>query len=152
MVQSFCSGDFLTAEVFGKETKLQVFSIGENCFDENGDYKEDGFAFTQEEVDCLNWLLENVRVEDYREEITVYCNERYENIGGERITAEELEKEVEITTIIVKIGGITQSGDGSCIYPEISFLGECGCDPEHGICIGFRDKKFLGIDVQGWTL
>lgn len=23
---------------------------------------------------------------------------------------------------------------------------------EHGICIGFRDKKFLGIESQDWTL
>ncbi len=30
--------------------------------------------------------------------------------------------------------------------------GDCECDPEHGICIGFRDKKFLGIDAQDWTL
>ncbi|MDE6927016.1 MAG: hypothetical protein K2O97_10660 [Acetatifactor sp.] len=26
------------------------------------------------------------------------------------------------------------------------------CDEEHGICIGFRDKKFLGIESQDWTL
>lgn len=152
MVQSFRSGGFLTVEIFGRETQLQVFSTGDNQFDENGDYKEEGFAFTQEEVDCLNWFPENVRIEDYREEITAYCNEGYEMIGGEKITADGLENEVEITAIAVNISEIVQSGDGSCIYPEISFLGECGCDPEHGICIGFRDRKFLGVDVQGWTL
>ena len=37
------------------------------------------------------------------------------------------------------------------VYPEISFYGECKCD-EEGIFIGFRDKKFLGVDTQDWTL
>ena len=44
---------------------------------------------------------------------------------------------------------IWQSKDGY-VYPEISFYGDCKCDEEHGICIGFRDKKFLGINHQDW--
>lgn len=34
----------------------------------------------------------------------------------------------------------------------ISFCGNCGCGPEQGICVGFRDKRFLGIHRQDWTL
>ena len=53
--------------------------------------------------------------------------------------------------IAINISEITQSVYGD-VYPEISFYGDCECDPEHGICIGFQDKKFLGIASQDWTL
>lgn len=75
------SSDTITVNIFGKERKIEVFSTGDNRFDEEGDYKEDGF-----------------------------------------------------------------------VYPEISYCGECKCDPEHGICIGFRDNEFLGIESMDWTL
>ena len=67
------------------------------------------------------------------------------------ITEDDLEKEVFIDTIAINICEVSESNDG-WLYPEISFCGECNCDPEHGICIGFRDKKFLGIESWDWTL
>ena len=88
---------------------------------------------------------------DYKKEITAYCNERYEMIGGTQITEADLEQEICIGAIAINISEITQSIDGY-VYPEISFCGDCACDPEHGICIGFRDQKFLGIAAQDWTL
>ena len=106
------NGDYIAINLFGKEKNVEVFSTGDNQYDENGDPKADGFALSEEEIDCLNWFIENVKIEDYREAITEYCNEVY----------------------------------------EIAFYGGCECDPEHGICIGFRDKKFLGIDAQDWIL
>jgi len=93
-----------------------------------------------------------VDLSDYRREITAYCNKMYEAIGDTVIMESDLEQEIQITGIAVNISEITQSGDGSLVYPEISFMGECKCEPEHGICIGFRDQKFLGIHAQDWTL
>ena len=33
-----------------------------------------------------------------------------------------------------------------------TIYGNCKCDSEHGICISFRDRKFLGIESQDRTL
>lgn len=143
--------DLITMNLFGKEKEVEVFSTGDNKFDEEGDYKEDGFALNEEEIACLNWFLSNVDIADYKKEITEYCNEQYSMIGGTQITENDLENEIDIYAIAINISEITQSLDGF-VYPEISFYGDCECEPEHGICIGFRDKKFLGIDCQDWTL
>ena len=129
--------------------RVEVFSTVDNQFDENGDYKEDGFALDDKELECLDWFIKNVNIADYKKEILKYCNDQYDSIGGMKITEAELENEVDITAIAINISEITQSIDED-VYPEISFYGEC--DPEHGICIGFRDKKFLGIESQDWTL
>ena len=51
-----------------------------------------------------------------------------------------------------KIGGEILKNSGFQYWKEIYYHGECNCDVEHGICIAFRDKKFLGIDSQDWTL
>lgn len=152
MLHDWKDQDSVMVRIFGEEKTLEIIATGDNQFDETGNYKERGFELTPEERNCLDWFLENVDIEDYRREITAYCNEVYEAIGGGTFAEEDLERGVGITGIAVNISEITQSGDGSLIYPEISFLGECECDPEHGICIGFRDKKFLGINAQGWTL
>lgn len=151
MIQALNSGDTITISLFGRDKEVEVFSTGENRFDESGNYKEDGFALSEEEIACLNWFVENVDISDYKKEIIAYCNEQYENIGGDSITEDDLEEEITIFAIAVNIGGITQSIRGM-VYPEISFFGDCMCDEEHGICIGFRDKKFLGIYSQDWTL
>lgn len=151
MIQHLNNDDSITVKLFGEEESVQVFSTGDNQFDENGDYKPDGFAFSEEELACLNWFVENIEIADYQKEITAYCNAQYAVIGDTQITEEDLENEVTISSIAINICEITQSKDG-VIYPEISFFGDCACDPEQGICIGFRDKKFLGIESQDWTL
>ena len=71
-------------------------------------------------------------------------------MGDEPISESDVENEITIFAIAINISEIPQSRDGYA-YPEISFFENCKCDPE-GICIGFRDKKFLGIDTQDWTL
>lgn len=151
MIQALNNSDTITISLFGRETKVEVFSTGENRFDENGNYKEDGFALSEEEIACLNWFVENVDISDYKKEIVAYCNERYEMFSENSVTEADLEEEITIFAIAINIGGITQSKNGF-VYPEISFFGDCQCDEEHGICIGFRDKKFLGIESQDWTL
>ncbi len=145
------SGDLITIDLFGKKEEVEVFSAGDNQFDENGDFKDDGFALNDEELECLNWFIQNIKIEDYKQVILQYCNEQYEAIGGKQIEEADLEDEIGIFAIAINISEITQSKDGF-VYPEISFYGDCECDPEHGICIGFRDKKFLGIHAQDWTL
>lgn len=150
-IEKLNSGDFIKIDLFGKEKKVEVFSAGDNRFDENGNYKKDGFALNDEEMACLNWFIANVNIADYKKEITEYCNERYDMISDTQITEADLENEVDIFAIAINISTITQSKDGF-VYPEISFYGDCECDLEQGICIGFRDKKFLGIHGQYWTL
>ncbi len=151
MFEHLNSGDTITITLFGKEEDIEVFSAGDNQYDEDGDFKEEGFALNEEELACLNWFIENIKIDDYKKEITAYCNECYEAIGDKQITEDDLEQEVGIFAIAINISEITQSVYGD-VYPEISFYGDCECDPEHGICIGFRDKKFLGIASQDWTL
>ena len=138
------SGDFITINLFGKDKEVKVFSTGDNQFDETGNYKDDGFALNNEEIACLNWFISNVNIADYKKEITEYCNEQYSMIGDTHITENDLENEIDIFAIAINISETTQSLNGF-VYPEISFYGSCNCDDEHGICIGFRDKKFLGI-------
>lgn len=142
MFEHLNSGDTITITLFGKEEDIEVFSAGDNQYDEDGDFKEEGFALNEEELACLNWFIENIKIDDYKKEITAYCNECYEAIGDKQITEDDLEQEVGIFAIAINISEITQSIYGD-VYPEISFYGDCECDPEHGICIGFRDKKFL---------
>lgn len=151
LITSLNDNDEITINLFGKEESVTVFSTGDNRYDEDGDDKEDGFPLNNEELECLNWFIANIDICDYKKEITEYCNERYAMIGDKQITEADLEDEVSIYAIAINIGGVVQSYDGF-VYPEISFYGDCECDPEHGICIGFRDKKYLGIESQDWTL
>lgn len=151
LITSLNDNDEITINLFGKEESVMVFSTGDNRYDEDGDDKEDGFPLSNEELECLNWFIANIDICDYKKEITEYCNERYAMIGDKQITEADLEDEVSIYAIAINIGGVVQSYDGF-VYPEISFYGDCECDPEHGICIGFRDKKYLGIESQDWTL
>ncbi len=151
LITSLNDNDEITINLFGKEESVMVFSTGDNRYDEDGDDKEDGFPLNNEELECLNWFIANIDICDYKKEITEYCNKRYAMIGDKQITEADLEDEVSIYAIAINIGGVVQSYDGF-VYPEISFYGDCECDPEHGICIGFRDKKYLGIHSQDWTL
>ena len=151
LITSLNDNDEITINLFGKEESVMVFSTGDNRYDEDGDDKEDGFPLNNEELECLNWFIANIDICDYKKEITEYCNERYYMIGGKQITEADLEDEISIYAIAINIGGVVQSYNGF-VYPEISFYGDCECDPEHGICIGFRDKKYLGIHSQDWTL
>lgn len=150
-IEKLNNEDLIIINLFGKEKEVAVFSTGDNRFDEGGHSKDKGFALSDEEIACLNWFVENVRIEDYKQAIAQYCNEQYEIFSDKEIKESDVEDEIEIFAIAINIGRITQSRDGF-VYPEISFFGDCECDEEHGICIGFRDKKFLGVNGQDWTL
>lgn len=150
-IEKLNNEDYIVINLFGKEKEVEVFSTGDNRYDKNGRPKADEFALSEEEISCLNWLIGNIKIEDYSHAITEYCNEQYNAVGGEPIADSDVKNEVDIFAIAINISKITQSMNGF-VYPEISFYGHCECDPEHGICIGFRDKKFLGIKSQDWTL
>lgn len=152
MIKKLKNEDIITINLFGKEEEVKVFSTGDNQFDEEGEYKPDGFDLSEEEIEYLNWFVENVNINDYKKEIAEYCNELYEIIGGKKITEDNLEDEVSISAIAINISEDIQSDDETIVYPEIAFYGDCECDIEHGICIGFRDKKFVGVGPQDWVL
>lgn len=147
MIQKLNNNDTITISLFGEETEVNVFST-----DLQYEFGDPNGALSKEAIDCLNWLIENVDLADYKKEILAWCNEQYEMVGEEPITEEDLEEEIFISDIVINITNIPQSEDGTLVYPEISFFGDCECEPEHGICIGFRDKKFLGVDFQNWTI
>lgn len=140
MIEKLNNSDHIKINLFGRERDVEVFST---------DY--DRTALSEEEIACLNWFVENVDIADYKEEIAAWCNEQYEMIGDEVIDEEDLEEELDIFAIAINVTGLPQAKDGF-VYPEISFFGDCKCNEEHGICIGFRDRKFLGVDFQDWTL
>lgn len=130
--------------IFGKERSIKVVSLGDNQF-ENGEYKEKGFALTKEEISLLNWLLENVNLDDYKDKIICYINEMYSTWSDNEITIDDLENEVKINKIVISI----VSRDVK-YFPDISFVGKVNCD-ENGICIGFKNKEFLGIESEDWV-
>lgn len=147
LIQELNNNDKIKINLFGKEKEVKVFSTGDSMFDENGNYKDYNYKLSNEEIDCLNWFINNVNIDDYRDNILEYCNKMYSMWSDKKITKQDIEKEININAIAINIKENWKS-----IYPEISFYGNCNCDNEHGICIGFRDKKFLGIDSQDWIL
>ncbi len=156
-IRSLNNEDKIQINLFDKKKWLSVFSTGDNQFDENGNYKEAHFMLSQEELNVLNWFRNNIKIEDYKKEIMDYCNDVYSSWEYEDGTHEgpigidDVENEINITSIAINVTKTWKSNDGF-VYPEISFYGECNCDEEHGICIGFRYQKFIGIHSQDWTL
>lgn len=152
-IESLKNNDMIKINMFGKEKEVKIFCTGDNQFDESGNYKNYDFELTSEELGMLNWFINNIKIEDYKKEIVDYCNGQYSSwkySDGTKegpIGIEDVEKEINIYAIAINI-----SKDGYNDIPEISFYGTCNCDEEHGICIGFRDKKYLGIESQDWIL
>ena len=157
MIKSLKNNEYIKVNLFGKEKDIRVFCTGDNKFNKSRNGDEYDFEFNQEELDVLNWFLENVRIEDYKQEILDYCNKEYSNweySDGTHegpIKLDDVENEINIYAIAINVTEHWKSKDGF-VYPEISFYGDCECDEEHGICIGFRNKTFLGIGSQDWTL
>lgn len=145
-VETLRSGDKIFVDIFGKVTKVEVISTGDNQFDEDGQHKPDGFALSEKETAVLNDFLKNVKLADFIDEITNYCNERYEENGEEPIQYYKTPLEIRINTVAVNV--CEDNGEDD---PEIALMGDCECD-EGGICIGFRDGEFVGIEQQDWLL
>lgn len=146
-VDSLNNEDNIVVDIFGRATEVVVISTGDNQFDKNGQHKPDGFALSEKEIAVLNDFLENVKLADFIKEITDYFNERYEENGEELIDEEDTPYELKINTIAVNV--CKENGEDD---PEIAFMGDCYCDDEGGICIGFREGKLVGIEQQDWLL
>lgn len=151
IINELKNNDYVQINLFNKVKKVVVLSTGDNKFDENGNYKTNNFSLNNKEIECLNWFINNVNIEDYKKEILNYCNNEYSMWSDTQITEQDIENEINIFAIAINITENWKTNNGF-VYPEISFYGDCKCDEEHGICIGFRDKKFLGIHSQDWTL
>jgi len=151
IIQELNNNEKIKINIFGKDKELRVFATGDSKFDENGNYKDYDYKLNDKEIDCLNWFINNVNIEDYKDKILEYCNREYSMWSDIRITEQDIEEEINIYAIAINVTKTWKALDGF-VYPEISFYGSCNCDEEHGICIGFRDKQFLGINSQDWTL
>ena len=69
MIEKLKNYDSVIIKLFGKETELSVISTGDNQFDELGNYKKGQFELNEKELEVLHWFIENVRIEDYKQEI-----------------------------------------------------------------------------------
>lgn len=151
MPQTLHDDDRITMTLLGRKTELTVLLTGESRFDEDGGDREGG-PLNEAETALVGWLTEEVDLSGLPSALTAYCNQLYQGTGRPQITEADLESEVSLTHIALNLGGVCQSLDGGLVYPDIALLGECACDPEHGLCAGFRDRNFLGIGLQDWIL
>ncbi|MDE5892275.1 MAG: hypothetical protein K2H45_05050, partial [Acetatifactor sp.] len=90
MIEQLNNNEHIRINLFGKEKDVEVFS---------NDY--DSVAFSEEEIACLNWFIENVDIADYKKEIVAWCNEQYEIFSDEVIGEEDLEEELDIFAIAI---------------------------------------------------
>lgn len=150
-IEELCNEDSILANIFGKSKKLKVLLTGDNRYNESGNYKYGKFKLNKKEIEVLKWLLKNVNIDDYKKQILEYCSNGYFEYNDKKINLEDITNEVNINTIVINVTKKWKAKDGT-IYPEIAFLGDCKCDEEHGICIGFRDEKYIGIKSQDWIL
>lgn len=146
-VEALNNEDKIIVDIFGVKREVRVICTGDNQFGANGKYKPDGFALSEKEIAVLNDFLKNVKIENFRTEITEYFNERYEEDGEDPISEEMLPSLIRINDIAVNVC----EGDDDD-QPEIAFMGACHCDQEGGICIGFRNGKLVGIEQYDWLL
>lgn len=147
MINNLKNNSQIKINLFGKEQMVNVFSTGDNQFDEDGNYKDDDFELSLAEIEYLNWFIENVDISNYEDEIVEYCNSEYEIWSDTQISTDDILDEVRITAIAINI-----TSDINEAIPDIAFYGECSCNEENGICIGFNNKKFIGIQGQDWIL
>jgi len=140
-------GDKIKLNIFTKERELELINLGDSNFDDNGNYTDKKVELNKKELEVLNYILTNIDLNNYKQEITDYCNECYAKYGNTKICIEDIENEVKIKTIFIRITNSNKSNK-----PEIAFGGNCKCDLEHGICIGFKDNEFIGVGPQDWIL
>lgn len=148
MISKLSNRDTIDIELFGKLNSLEILITGSNKFDQNGSYKKGSFNLSDNELACLNWLISNVNISEYSDAIVSYCNDTYSEYCNKTINVNDIKSEIKITHIAINI----DDDNLDDFYPDIAFYGECKCDEEHGICIGFKNRKFIGISTQDWIL
>ncbi len=95
---------------------------------------------TDREVELVKWLTTEFDIASLDYDIVDYCNNRYEMWCDKRIEAKDLYDELTLKRIYLRTEH-AKNGLG----PDISITGDCECDDDHGIAIGFKDKDFYGI-------
>ena len=99
-IEKLNNNDMIKINMFGKEKEVKVFCIGDNQFDESGNYKNYDFELTSEELEMLNWFINNIKIEDYKKQIVDYRNGQYsswQSSDGTKegpIGIEDVEKEI----------------------------------------------------------
>ena len=139
---SLNNGDYIRINLFGKMKDVEVFSTGDSKYKN----EKNNFQLNKEEIECLNWFIHNVNIEDYKDEIVDYCNGVYDEWSDISITINDIESEIDIYAIAINLTEISNE------TPDIAFYGSCNCDEDHGICIGFKNKNFIGIESQDWII
>jgi len=129
-------GDSTYLNLFGEITEVNICTSGEEEMDEE---------LTKEETELLMWLTTELDTETIKQNVIDYSNVCYEMWCDKRIEAEDIIDEVSINSIYLNVKFAEE-----CEHiPEIFLAGECKADEEHGISIGFRNKKLKEISEEG---
>jgi len=132
-------GDIAYLNLWGQLTAVSVERADEDEFEDD--------ELSRKEVKLLLWLMNEQNMEDVTDEVLSYCNDTYEEYSDTKITKQDLLDELDLGTIYLNTRFSKKIKD----MPDISIAGECECDPDHGIAIGFRDMKFLGIGPEDYA-
>ena len=122
--------------LFGEITGLTIH---------RSEYEEDEDDLSEKETELVSWLTTELNTEEIIKDVVDYCNTSYEMWCDKRITAEDLLDEVAINSIYLNV---TSAEDNEYLC-DIFLTGECQADEEHGISIGFRNKKLHQISEEG---
>lgn len=148
----------VSVTIWGKEHSLEIIA-GDSIHDER--FQNPDSELLPEELEQLNWLTNgNVFDDELKKQTLDYCNERYYGIGMPPVT--EIFPEIELCQIYITkragetnpflLGGFKDvNWERAHEWEEkykgpydlyIAVLGECNYDPEHGISIVFKNKRF----------
>ncbi len=129
-------GDSTYLNLFGEITEVNICTSGEEEMDEE---------LTKEETELLMWLTTELDTETIKQKVLDYCNNCYDMWSDKKIEAEDLFDEISINSIYINVKFAAEIKH----IPDIFLTGECEADEDHGISIGFRNKKFMIISEEG---
>ncbi|MCQ2192217.1 MAG: hypothetical protein MJZ23_05060, partial [Paludibacteraceae bacterium] len=100
----------------------------------------------------LLWLTNEYDTSRIADRVLEYCNacydgtcyydeEKKEYVDFELIEKTDLFNEVGFSTVLL----MTKFAEKNTGSPDMAIVGECECDPDHGIAICFCEKAFDGI-------
>ncbi len=127
-------GDTFYYNLFGVLTDLSIITP-------DGNHKD---PLSDEEMELFTWLTQEFDSNTIKKNVLKYCNDSYENWGGDTITADDLHKELSLKYIRIRV----EKSGWSNAEPDICLSGDCGCDEENGIAIAFRDKRLIDIEDE----
>ena len=137
ITHGFKTDDEIECFIFGKKRKLKVASI----------HKDEGELLDDDEIAELNWLIKSNVMDDIELQLDVLdeINERYNQWCDNFSHKTNIEKEFDITTVLIDIQKDNPNKDGET-DKIIAFCGNAECDVEHGLSVSFLNRKFLGVN------